>query len=312
MRVIRHLAALPERLPRVVLTLGNFDGVHRGHQAIVGAARERAAARDGQVVVLTFHPHPVAVLAPGRAPARMQSLHDRLACLRAFGVDVTVVQRFTHAFASIEAEAFIEDLLLARLDLAEVVVGNHVSFGRGRRGTRPMLEAFGARHGFEVRSIGSVHAGEGVASSTALREAVACGDMARAAVLLGRPWSLRGRVVMGDRRGRTIGFPTANLHVPGGVTLPPDGVYAARARVGGERHDAVLNIGVRPTFGRLGRTVEVHLLDVVRDCYGAWMNVDFAGHLRGERRFDGIEALRAAITQDVTRARTLLRDTRDG
>jgi riboflavin kinase/FMN adenylyltransferase len=242
----------------------------------------------------------------------MQSLHDRLGCLRDLGVGVVVVQRFTHAFASSEAEAVVEDLLLARLDRLEVVVGNHVSFGRGRRGTLPMLEAFGVRHGFGVRSIGSVHAGADVASSTALREAVGRGDVATAGLLLGRPWSLRGRVVVGDRRGRTLGFPTANLHVPGGVTLPPNGVYAARARIGTDGHAAVLNIGVRPTFGRLARTVEVHLLDVTLDCYGAWMDVEFVAHLRAEQRFEGVEALRAAITRDVTRARALLGDARDG
>jgi len=312
MRVIRHLAALHEPLARVVLTLGNFDGVHRGHQAIVGEARERAVALGGQVAVFTFHPHPVAVLAPARAPARMQSLHDRLRCLGDLGVDVTVVQRFTRAFASIEAEAFVDDFLGARLELLEVVVGNHVSFGRGRRGTLPMLQDFGARRGFAVRSIGSVLRGEDAVSSTALREAVAGGDVGTARALLGRPWSLRGRVVVGDRRGRALGFPTANLHVPGGVTLPPNGVYAACARIGGDRHDAVLNVGVRPTFGRLARTVEVHLLDVTRDCYGAWMDVDFVAHLRAEQRFAGVEALRAAIAQDVIRARTVLEGARDG
>ena len=308
MRVIRHLTALHRSLSRVVLTLGSFDGVHRGHQAIVGEARERAAVLGGQVVVFTFHPHPVAVLAPERAPARIQSLHDRLRCLRDLGVAVTVVQRFTRAFASVDAEAFVEGYLLARLELLEVVVGQHVSFGRGRRGTLQMLQEFGARRGFTVRSIASVRADEGVVSSTALREAVAGGDIATAGVLLGRPWSLRGRVVPGDRRGRTLGFPTANVHVPGGVTLPPDGVYAARARIGGERHDAVVNVGVRPTFGRLKRTVEVHLLDVARDCYGAWMDVEFVGHLRPEQRFDGIDALREAIARDVAQARALLQD----
>ena len=308
MRVIRHLAGLPTRLSRVVLALGNFDGVHRGHASILAEARRMASTGGRQVVVLTFQPHPVEVLVPDRIPWRIQSLHDRLARLRDLGVDAVVAKRFTHAFAALEAEAFVEEFLLRGLDLVGVVTGPTVSFGRGRRGSLDLLRELGRRHGYEVRSIDPVLDEAGAVSSTALRTALAEGDMETAGQLLGYPYRLRGRVVPGDRRGRTIGFPTANLHVPGGVTLPPDGVYAARAKLGSTSHGAVLNIGVRPTFGRLARTIEAHLLEFDADVYGQWMAVEPVRRLRGERRFDGVDALREGIANDVQRARAVLCD----
>jgi riboflavin kinase/FMN adenylyltransferase len=307
MRVIRHLAHLAAPLPRVVLTLGNFDGVHLGHQAIVRRAVAEARALDGQVVVLTFHPHPVAVLAPDRAPAMIQSLHDRLAHLRDLGADVTVVQRFTPRFAATEPEAFVRGFLQRHLELRHVVVGYNLNFGRNRAGTAATLRTLGARAGFAVDDVGPVTAGEVKVSSSGVRKLVAAGDVAGAAALLGRPFSLRGRVVRGEQRGRTLGFPTANLQRPAGLLLPADGVYAVRARLDGMSHDAVLNVGVRPTFGELRRTVEAFLLDFDGNLYGRWLTLDVVERLRGEQRFAGPEALRQAIVADVARARDVLR-----
>lgn len=306
MRVIRHLPRVPAPLRRVVLTLGNFDGVHRGHQAIIAQARARAAALNGQVVALTFHPHPLAVLAPERASPMIQSLHDRLATLRTAGVDVAVAQRFTRAFAAYEPRAFVERFLLPSLELVHVVVGYNVTFGRGRSGTAETLAALGAELGFDVEAVGPVQAGDEAVSSSAIRRAIAEGNVARAELLLGRSYRLRGRVVTGEQRGRTLGFPTANLHVPPRVVVPAHGVYAVRVQIGTRAVPAVMNVGIRPTFGELRRTIEAHLLDWTGDLYGRWLDVDFVARLRNEQRFDGVEALKAAIVADVAAARTVL------
>jgi riboflavin kinase/FMN adenylyltransferase len=306
MRVIRHLAHVSPPLRRVVLTLGNFDGVHLGHRAIVQRAVSEARAASGQVVVLTFHPHPVAVLAPERSSPLLQSLRDRLALLRDLGVDVTVVQRFTPRFAALEPEAFVRDFLGSHLELLHVVVGHNVSFGRGRAGTVETLRALGPQLGFAVDAVGPVTVGEEQVSSTALRRLVAAGDVRSAQALLGHRVTLRGRVVRGEQRGRTLGFPTANLHQPHGLLLPADGVYAVFARLDGQVYPAVLNIGVRPTFGMLRRTVEAHLLDFDQSLYGRWLVLELVDRLRGEQRFAGPEALRQAIAADVTRAREVL------
>src|SRR2546426_9292026 len=233
MRVIRHLARRQERLGPAVLTLGNFDGAHLGHQAIITGAVTRARELGARAVALTFEPHPVAVLAPERAPPMIQTLHDRLASLRELGVDVTVLQRFTLGFAALAPDAFVRDFLLRHVELAEVVVGYNVNFGRARAGTAETLRSLGAALGFRVAVVGpvTVSGDDEQVSSTRLRELLRAGDMPGARRLLGRPYTLRGRVVVGDRRGRTLGFPTANLHVRPGFLLPPDGVYAVTGEV---------------------------------------------------------------------------------
>jgi riboflavin kinase / FMN adenylyltransferase len=307
-RVIRHLSHQAPALPRVVLTLGNFDGVHLGHQAIVQRAVAEARGVNGQVVVMTFHPHPIAVLAPDRAPARIQSLHDRLRQLRGLGAQVAVVQRFTRAFATLAPEAFVRDFLLRHLEVLHVVVGHNVSFGRNRAGTVDTLAALGAQYGFAVDAVGPVTVDGEQVSSTVVRSQLAAGDVRGVARLLGRAHELRGRVVTGEQRGRTLGFPTANLHLPPDVMLPADGVYAVRAVVGERRIPAVLNIGVRPTFGELRRTVEAHLLDWQGDLYGRWICLELVERLRGEQKFAGPDALVAAITSDIAAARTHLAD----
>ena len=308
MRVIRHLARRTERLGPSVLTLGNFDGMHLGHQAIVQTAVQRARARGAQAVALTFEPHPLAVLAPERAPPMLQKLHDRLASLRDLGVDATILQRFTPRFAGLEPEPFVREFILAHVTLAQVVVGYNVNFGRARAGSAETLRALGDRYGFGVDVVGPVQAGAGgeQVSSTRLREFLAAGDLPGVRRLLGRPWALRGRVVVGDRRGRTLGFPTANVHVRSRLVLPPDGVYAAIVSTAGGPREAVVNIGLRPTFGGRQRTVEAHVLDFTGDLYRRWLVVEVVERLRGEERFSGPDALRAAIAADIAHARRVL------
>jgi riboflavin kinase/FMN adenylyltransferase len=248
----------------------------------------------------------VAVLAPERSPPLLQSLRDRLALLRDLGADVTVVQRFTPRFAALGPDAFVRDFLGTHLELLHVVVGYNVSFGRGRAGSVETLRALGPQLGFAVDAVGPVTVGEEQVSSTALRRMIAAGDVRSAQALLGRRFTLRGRVVRGEQRGRILGFPTANLHRRRDLLLPADGVYAVCARLDGRTYPAVLNIGVRPTFGMLQRTVEAHLLDFDQSLYGRWLVLELVDRLRGEQRFAGPEALRQAIAADVTRAREVL------
>ena len=306
MRVVRHLARHRGRLPRTVLTLGNFDGVHRGHQEIIATAVRLAAEKGAQPAVLTFEPHPIAVLAPDKAPPIIQSLHDRLETIRDHGIATVVLQRFTREFAAMDPEAFVRDFLLRHVELAHIVVGYNVNFGRDRAGTSETLRTLGARLSFGVDVVGPVVAEGEEVSSTRLRDAIRQGDMPRARRLLGRAYAFRGRVVTGDRRGRTLGFPTANLHLKPGLLIPPDGVYAVVADVDGKERQGVLNVGIRPTFGGRRRTIEAHFLDFDGDLYRRWLIVRVLERLRGEVTFAGPDALRAQIADDVARARRVL------
>ncbi|MCC6848362.1 MAG: bifunctional riboflavin kinase/FAD synthetase [Deltaproteobacteria bacterium] len=305
MDVVRHIATSSRRFVAPVLTLGTFDGVHRGHQAIfervVGAAR----ASGGEAVAITFHPHPVAVLRPDQAPALITSVRDRVGFLAAAGIDVLILQHFTAAFAELSAEAFVERFVVERVGASRVVVGHKVSFGHARRGDATLLAALGARFGFAVEVVGPIRVDGHDVSSSAVRRAVAAGDMPLAAKLLGRPHRLGGVVVRGRRRGAAIGFPTANLRVRSGM-WPPDGVYAVRVRRGERWLDGVANIGTNPTFGVAPRTLEVYVFDFDADVYGERLTVGFVERLRGEVAFPSVEALVAQIARDVVEARAVL------
>jgi riboflavin kinase/FMN adenylyltransferase len=307
MLVIRHLEAPGVRFQSTVATLGNFDGVHVGHQEILSRVVRQAAERGGRAVVVTFFPHPTAVLAPARAPAALGSLHDRLARMREMGVDTVVVQQFTRAFASLTADEFIERYLVRRLDVSKVIIGHSVNFGRGRAGNAATLEAAGRSFGFEVETVGPVTVDGVAVSSTEVRTRLQSGDVASAARLLGRPYDVEGRVIVGDRRGHTLGFSTANLR-PRVPILVADGVYAVRARWNGERRNGVANVGRKPTFGAgKVRTLEAHLFDFGGDLYGERLRVDFVERLRGEERFDSVDALVEQIRRDAQRAREVLK-----
>jgi len=283
-----------------VLVIGNLDGVHRGHQAVLRQARAIADARRLPLSVLTFDPHPNEVLR-GAAPPRLATLARRIELLRQGGVDHVVVERFTAALASFSPERFARELLHDRLAARAVVVGDNFRFGAHRAGDLDALRGFGAALGFDV--IAAEIAGDdgGPFSSTRVREAIGRGALEEAARMLGRPHALSGVVETGDRRGRTLGFPTANV---GGVTevLPPHGVYAVRA----DGRGGVMNLGMRPTVGGTSLRIEVHLFDFDGDLYGASMRVDLIAHLRAEQKFAGLEALKAQIAEDAKRARALV------
>ncbi|MGA1774907.1 MAG: bifunctional riboflavin kinase/FAD synthetase [Nitriliruptoraceae bacterium] len=296
-----------------VVTVGNFDGVHRGHLALVDRAVAVGAARGVPAAALTFDPHPAAVLRPDAAPGLLQALDERVAALRAAGLDDVVVRRFDAALAALDPEAFVADVLLGERGAVAVVVGENFRFGRGATGDVARLRELCAAAGVAVEAVPLVGEGGTVVSSSALRAALAAGDVAAVSAGLGRPYALAGEVVRGDGRGRTIGVPTANVAVDPARALPADGVYACRVTgtdAGGApvAGPAVVNVGRRPTFDGVGRTVEAHLLDAPPDLdlYGGRLRLEPVARIRGEQRFDGPEALVARIHEDVAEARRLL------
>lgn len=299
---------VPERATTsTVLTIGNFDGVHLGHQALLSLLTDKARALGLPAVVLTFEPHPREYFSPADAPARLASLREKLLLLSAAGVDRCHVCRFDARFAAQPAQAFIDDILVRGLGVRHLFIGDDFRFGARRQGNFAMLRAAGAEGGFGVESMPTLAvAGERV-SSSAVRAALAEGDLAHAARLLGRPYSIAGRVSHGDKLGRQLGFPTANIQMKhrrpalGGVyVVSVEGL--ASGPVAG-----VANIGLRPTATANGRArLEVHLFDWTQDCYGAHIRVHFLHRLRAEQKFPSLDALRAQIALDSQTARDWL------
>ena len=305
-------ATLGRELRRAAIVIGNFDGVHRGHRALIETARRLVDNTGGEVVALTFDPHPARLLAPGLAPPLILSLERRAALLGEAGVDVVVVEPFTRAFAAIEAEAFGGEVLGRDLRAAHVVVGYDFSFGKGRRGDTAMLGELGERHGFGVSIVRRVSIHGLTCSSTKVREFVLEGRVEGAAVLMGRPFEITGAVVRGAGRGRGIGYPTANVQGEAEL-LPKAGIYAARADLldaGGAvvaSHAAALSVGTNPTFvAGGGLTVEAFLLDFDGDLYDRRLRLQLIERLRDELRFDSVEALTKQIAADVARTRELV------
>ena len=304
MRIVRGLESYPPDAPGSVVALGVFDGVHRAHRAILDAAVARAREAGLVALACTFDPHPAEVLSPGRAPAPITTLDERLDLIAGAGLDTTVVLAFSRDLAVLEPEAFVEAVLLDRLRARAVVVGFNHRFGRAARGDARLLESLAGRLGFAAHVVPPLVVDGGPVSSTAVRTALQAGDVEAAMRLLGRSYSVTGPVVRGAARGRTLGFPTANVQ-PERPVLVPTGVYACRAETDGDTRRAVVNIGVRPTFEETVVTVEAHLLDFTADLYGRRLTLQFRRRLRDEIRFASVEALRAQIARDIeaTRAR---------
>jgi len=293
----------------VALTIGNFDGVHRGHQAML--ARVIAAARERSLVaaVLTFEPHPRELFTPLSAPTRLTSLREKLELLAAHGVDHVHVQRFSRAFAALSPEAFVERLLVAGLRTRWVLVGDDFRFGAKRTGDAAFLAAAARRHGFELEPMPTVTEGGTRVSSSAVRDALARGDLGRARELLGRAYSISGRVVQGDRLGRKLGFATANVQLK--HNRPPlTGIFAVRVHGAAEApRNGVASLGVRPTVRANGKpTLEVHLFDFTADLYGRHLRVEFLAKIRDEERYADLDALKAQIARDCDAARAILTD----
>jgi len=302
MRTVRGLESYPPDVGPTVVALGAFDGIHLGHRAILGTAVERGRARGARVVACTFDRHPMEVLNPARAPAPLTTLAEQLTLIAETGVDLTLVLAFTPELAGVEPEAFTKDIIVGRLHAQEVVVGENHTFGRGARGDAALLRAIGAPMGLQTHVVPPLLVDGVPVSSSEIRTALRDGDVVRAARYQGRPYSIAGTVTHGDGRGRTLGFPTANLD-PERPLLVPTGVYACRAEVDGAIHPSVVNVGVRPTFGDNALAIEAHLLDVTADLYGRSLRLEFVARLRGERKFAGVDALREQIARDVEAAR---------
>jgi len=309
MRLHRTFASLrrsPQPVPRAV-AIGVFDGLHIGHQEILARVRAAAAELGGSSLVLTFEPTPKEFFSPATAPPRLTRFRERFEQLEAFGLDELFCARFG-AVRDLTPRAFIDDLLLAGLRARHVVVGDDFRFGADRSGTVAELEAHGRRHGMIVTEVPPVYLGGERVSSTAIRQALKDGDLATARGMLGRDYSISGRVVRGLKLGRTLGFPTANVHLKR-IQAPIDGIFAARVTgLGGKPLDGVASVGTRPTIGGGTALLEVLIFDFDRDIYGDYITVHFVKRLREERHFADLEALKRQMHVDVAAARAALTD----
>jgi riboflavin kinase/FMN adenylyltransferase len=313
----RGLEATPGDLGRTVVTIGMYDGVHRGHQELIGAAVARAAAMRRPSLLLTFDPHPAEVVRPGSHPAILTSMDRKAELVAALGVDAMCVLPFTQEFMRLPPETFTHTVLVERLHAAQVVVGENFTYGHRAAGTVETLAVEGRRFGFAVEPVALAEDtsddGAVTISSTYIRACVAAGDMVSAARALGRPHRVDGVVVRGDRRGRELGYPTANVESPPFTAIPSDGVYAGHLvtrdpRTGESRgrHPAAISVGTNPTFQGSRRTVEAFVLDFTGDLYGEHVGVEFVQRLRPMAAFPDVGALVAAMDQDVADTRSVL------
>lgn len=302
----RGYEAVPGDFGRTVVTIGVFDGVHRGHQEVIGTAVKRARDLGLRSVVVTFDPHPAEVVRPGSHPAVLTEPDRKAELIEALGADALCVVPFTLEFSRLSPEAFVHDVLVEHLHAAAVVVGSNFRFGHRAAGDVALLEQLGRRFGFTVTVPDLVSDDAVVLSSTYIRACVAAGDVTAAAAALGRPHRLEGVVVRGDGRGRELGFPTANLLTSRYAAVPADGVYAGWCHHRGQRHMAAVSVGTNPTFAGQERRVEAYLLDVTDDLYGERVALDFVRRLREMRRYDSVAPLVEQIREDVAATRRLL------
>jgi riboflavin kinase/FMN adenylyltransferase len=303
--VFEHWQETPAAWKGGAVALGNFDGVHRGHQALLATTAGHAQTLDAPLVALTFEPHPRRFFVPDTGPFRLTLPPAKIRLLEQHGVQAVLAQRFDPAFAAVSAEAFIDEVLLGGLGARHVVCGYDFTFGARRSGNVEKLRKMGEKRGFGVTVLDPVMREGEIYSSTRIREALRAGMAREATELLGHPWEIEGVVEQGDQRGRTIGFPTANVAL-GEHLRPRFGVYAVRALVDDVWRNAVANLGKRPTVGKLQENFEVHLFDFAGDLYGRTLRVQLVDFIRPEMKFAGLDQLKAQIAADGQAARTLL------
>jgi len=305
MRIIRGITSCCEKFPNPVLTLGNFDGVHLGHQAIFRKVVERAREIKGTSIAFTFEPHPLKVLAPERSPRLLNTFHGKMKLIESSGMQVVICADFDRQFAEQHPEDFARRILVEGIGLKEVYVGYDYAFGRGREGSIEFLKRMGGTYGFAVGVVEAVQVNGAVVSSSLVRDLVIDGRVDEAPRYLGRFYSIEGNVVTGESRGHTLGFPTANIHTTNEL-IPAYGVYAVRTLVGGRTIDGVAAIGVRPTFGNGPVSIEVFLFDYDGNLYGKHLEVSFVKRLRGEQKFPDADALVKQMHRDVDDAKSAL------
>ncbi len=305
MELIRNLDHIDRPWPAPVVTIGNFDGVHLGHREIFRRLTSEAKRMGGTSVVFTFVPHPRKVLDPQRAPLQINTYAEKERLIAASCVDVLICAPFTREMADYAAERFVEEILVGRIGVRRLIVGYDYAFGKGRQGNIDFLREKGAQLGFDVEVLSPVTQQGEIYSSTRIREMILEGRMEEVVPFLGRHFTLEGTVIHGSKRGKTLGFPTANLATEKEL-LPPSGVYAVKVKRGEEILDGVVNIGCNPTFGPGKLSLEVYLLDFEEEIYGETLRLYFFTRLREEKTFPGVEALVEAIEEDVREARRLL------
>lgn len=305
MRVYESLTGLKDRYPNITVALGNFDGIHLGHQRLIGEAVAIARRNNGTAAVLTFHPHPMAVLKPELAPPMLLDQEAKRRMMAELGVDILILLPFTLNFAQLSPEEFIKDVLVKQLNVKAIVVGYNYSFGHRGRGNPETIWKYADECCYTLSVIPPVKVGSQVVSSTLIRNKLAEGDVAAAQKLLGYYPFTEGTVVLGDRRGNTLGFPTANIDCPAGMMVPARGVYSVHVDMDGETYLGVANVGTKPTFNGSNQriNIEVHLLDFCGDIYGKKIKVKYVRRLRDERKFSSITDLVNQIQADVQSAR---------
>jgi riboflavin kinase / FMN adenylyltransferase len=310
MILIEDLQNLKKPLKNVVLTIGNFDGVHRGHLTLFEKVKERAKAVRGPSAVMTFEPHPIRVMKPGNGPRLITPTPQKLELIKKAGIEVLLCIPFTEDFAAISARDFVKAILVDKIGIRELVVGYDYTFGHNREGNISLLREMGDQMGFAVHLVGPVHVDHALVSSTSIRMLIQEGRLNEASVLLGRSYQLQGTVVKGhDRGGKLLGFPTANLLVRDEL-LPKVGVYAVTVLIEGKTYDGVTNIGYNPTFQDQALSVETHILDYSEELTGRTIRINFVKRLRDEKKFPGIKELVNQIDRDVEEAREVLAEVR--
>lgn len=313
MHIYRHYETLPAEVRNAAIAIGNFDGVHIGHEAVINEAGQIARQKGIPWAVLTFEPHPSSIFQPARPPFRLTPFRAKAHALENLGVDAMIVQRFNPQFSERPAEEFVREVLVEGFGAHHIVSGYDFVFGHKRGGNCELLLAMGQEHGFGFTAVSAVETPDGkVYSSTRIRDCLSVGDVKGAADVLGRPYAIEGRVAPGEQLGRTLGFPTANIHLGQGL-VPKRGIYAVRVEIFDDRQPQILggvaNIGTRPTVNGVGDLLEVFIFDFDEDLYSKRIRVSLIDFIRPEEKFDDLDALKAEMNIDATKARQILNET---
>lgn len=307
MIILKDFNRLDNRFKNIVITIGNFDGLHIGHKKVIKAVKEDAVARSGTSAVLTFDPHPLKVLRPDREIKLITPFEEKARLIEEAGIDLLLCLTFDRELAMMEAKDFIRDIIVGRIGVVKVIVGHNYTFGRGRKGNVELLRREGRRYGFTTKVVRNKTLSGKVVSSTGIRELISKGKVYEASLLLGRAYRIQGRVIKGKGRGaRFLNIPTANIETEYEL-IPAEGVYAVQVDLDGLLYGGVMNIGKNPTFGENQLSLEVHILDFSRDILGKKISVYFLKHLRNERRFPDVNSLKEAIIHDIDSARETLK-----
>ena len=307
MQVFHGIETVQRKFKNPAITIGNFDGVHKGHQALFQRVKQLAEELNGESVVVTFDPHPLEVLFPKKAPSFITSHRYKLDLIASCGIDATIVIPFDHKFSQMSAREFVEAVLVEKIGARAIVVGHDYRFGHSREGDIAFLKQLGEQYGFKVETVSGLRVNDTVVSSTAIRQMITSGNIREANRLLGRSFEVSGTVIPGRKRGVSLGFPTANIRMPA-ITPPRTGVYVVQAEVDGKTYGGAANLGYNPTFGDTDLSLEAHLFDFDRDIYGKPITIRFIDRLRDELRFSSPDELAAQIKKDVNTAKKILAD----